>query len=117
MEESIITTIVSAISPSALPLVVVVVAVVYFYFKFKGLEKDRESTKELRDNDSQTLHDKVLKHDFQITQLRDNQSLNATAVDDLRDQVSLLNTNIVKLTVIVEHLSDAIKEIKHEDKR
>lgn len=108
--ETIASQLISTLSPAALPVVVVVA--IYFYFKFKSIEADRAATKASRDDDSMAIHDKLLKHDFLLTQLKDSQSLNATAVDDLRDQVSLLNTNIVKLTVIVEHLSESIKEVK-----
>ncbi len=60
------------------------------------------------------MHDQVLKNTFQIQQLKDNQTLNATVVDDLKDQVNLLNTNVIKLTVVVEQLGDTIKEMKYE---
>jgi hypothetical protein len=73
---------------------------------------DRADTKAARDKDSQELHDKVLKHDFAISQLKDAQSLQATVVDDLRDQCSALNANIVKLDTNVANLTEAIKELK-----
>lgn len=78
------------------------------------IKRDRLETKETRDKDSLELHDQVLKNTFQIQQLKDNQTLNATVVDDLKDQVNLLNTNVVKLTVVVEQLGDTIKELKYE---
>ena len=73
---------------------------------------DRESTKEQRDKDSIELHDKVLKLEFTTTQLKDQQALTATVVDDLRDQCSTLNTNIVKLDMAVANLTNAIKDLK-----
>jgi hypothetical protein len=73
---------------------------------------NRADTKAARDKDSQELHDKVLKHDFAISQLKDAQSLQATVVDDLRDQCSALNANIVKLDTNVANLTEAIKELK-----
>ncbi len=73
---------------------------------------DRASTKEQRDKDSIELHDKVLKLEFMTTQLKDQQALTATVVDDLRDQCSTLNTNIVKLDMAVASLTDAIKELR-----
>lgn len=76
------------------------------------IKRDRLETKETRDRDSLELHDQVLKNTFQIQQLKDNQSLNATVVDDLKDQVNLLNTNVVKLTVVVEQLGETMREIK-----
>lgn len=72
----------------------------------------RLETAARRDQDSQELHDTVLQHGFAITQLKDSQSLQATAIDDLRDICNALNTNIVKLDVNVGNLAEAIKELK-----
>jgi hypothetical protein len=73
---------------------------------------DRIETKAARDKDSSELHDKVLKHDFMISQLKDAQSLQATVIDDLRDTCSTLNSNIVKLDTNVANLTEAIKEMR-----
>ena len=73
---------------------------------------DRAQTKEARDKDSLELHDKVLKLEFTTIQLKDQQALTATVVDDLRDQCTALNTNIVKLDMAVANLTEAIKELK-----
>lgn len=73
---------------------------------------DRAETKLARDADSQSLHDKVLSHGFQIQQLKDAQSLTATVVDDLRDTCAQLNANIVKLDTNVLNLTEAVKELK-----
>lgn len=99
-----------------------IAALVLFLTNLAGLVKvwgdlakqkaDRADTKAARDKDSQELHDKVLKHDFAISQLKDAQSLQATVVDDLRDQCSALNANIVKLDTNVANLTEAIKELK-----
>lgn len=77
------------------------------------LTNDRLATKTERDNDSQALHDAVLKHGFQIQQLKDQQALTSTVVDDLRDTCATLNTNIVKLDLNVGNLTEAIKELKN----
>lgn len=76
------------------------------------ITNDRAATKAERDADSQELHDKVLKLEFTTTALKDSQSLNATAIDDLRDQTSQLNINIVKLDMAVASLTEAIKGLK-----
>lgn len=73
---------------------------------------DRIETKTARDKDSLEVHDKILKHDFAISQLKDAQSLQATVIDDLRDTCSTLNSNIVKLDTNVANLTEAIKELK-----
>ena len=77
------------------------------------LTNDRLATKTERDNAEQEIRDAVLKHGFQIQQLRDQQALTSTVVDDLRDTCSTLNTNIVKLDLNVANLTDVIKELKN----
>lgn len=72
----------------------------------------REATKTERDADSQELHDKVLKLEFMTTALKDSSTLNATAIDDLRDQTAALNVNIVKLDMAVAQLTEAIRDMK-----
>lgn len=87
-------------------------AAIKLWGELQKTKADRATTKESRDKDSQELHDKVLKLEFMTTQLKDQQTLTATVVDDLRDQCSALNTNIVKLDMAVANLTDAIKELK-----
>ena len=76
------------------------------------LKAQRQETKEARDADSLSMHDELLKHSMLITQLKDNQALHATVMDDLRDTTQLLNTNVAKLGVVVDGLAEAIKELK-----
>lgn len=76
------------------------------------IKNQRAETAEMRNKDSQDLHDQVLKNTFQIQQLKDSQALTATVVDDLRDQCSALNANIVKLDTNVANLTDVIRELK-----
>lgn len=92
---------------TAIPLVVVAIA----YFKING---DRKTTKEQRDKDSLELHDKLLKHDFLIGQLKDNLSLYQTVQEDLKTELNILNTNVAKLTVVVDSLRDTVKELKQK---
>lgn len=80
------------------------------------LTNERLATKTERDRDSQELHDMVLKHGFQISQLKDQQALTSTVVDDLRDTCATLNTNIVKLDTNVSNLTSVIKELKEVNK-
>lgn len=76
------------------------------------LTNDRLATKSERDKAEQEIRDAVLKHGFQIQQLKDQQALTSTVVDDLRDTCATLNTNIVKLDLNVGNLTEAIKELK-----
>lgn len=82
------------------------------YTDLAKTKADRIQTAELRNKDSQELHDKVLKLEFTCSQLKDQQTLTATVVDDLRDQCATLNTNIVKLDMAVANLTEAIKELR-----
>lgn len=89
-----------------------VAALVKVYADVIKMKADRADTKEARDKDSLELHDKVLSQGFAIQQLKDAQSLTSTVVDDLRDQCSTLNSNIVKLDTNVANLTEAIKEMR-----
>lgn len=73
---------------------------------------DRLLTKETRDADSQELHDKVLKLEFAAQQLKDNQTLTAQVVDDLRDTCAALNTSVAKLDLNIANLAEAVKELR-----
>lgn len=108
--ESIINTLITTLSPTALPLVVVVVAAIYFYFKFKGIEQDRMNTKQQRDTDSQEVHDKLLTHDFKIANLQGVVDLHRDKLDSIDKQLAVVNQELVKLNLSVEHLGAALKE-------
>ena len=64
----------------------------------------RNSTKATRDKDSQDLHDENLKMRFEIDQLKHNDVHKEEILDDLRDQLNILNTNLVKLAVTIEKM-------------
>lgn len=103
--ENVINAIIPYISSSALPLVIVVIAGIYFYFKFNNITKDRENTKNLRDADSQKIHDDILKLKFKVSELDGKAVKHETVIEDMRQQLSELNTNIVRLSVVVEELA------------
>ena len=108
--EAIINTLIPALSPSALPLVVVVVAALYFYYKLRELEKDRSNTKQLRDNDSQEVHDTLLKHGFEITNLKGIVDLHKDKLESIDEQLSIVNQELCKLNLQVEHLANALEK-------
>lgn len=76
------------------------------------MKASRAETKEARDKDSLEIHDAILKHTMQIAQLKDNQALHATVMDDLRDTTAALNTNVAKLGVVVEGLAKAVEKLE-----
>lgn len=107
--EQIITSIITTLSPSALPIVIVIIGIAYLYFKFNKLEKDRDTTKSVRDNDSQEIHDKLLTHDFKLAELAGIVELHRDKLDSIDKQLTIVNTELVKLNVQVEHLAKALE--------
>lgn len=100
-------TILSYVPQTAIPIVVVAIA----YLK---INSDRKNTKVERDKDSLEIHDKMLKHDFLIGQLKDNYQFMRTVLDDLRDTTNNINLAICKLDSSVNNLTDTVKELKHQ---
>ena len=110
--EQIVTSLISALSPSALPIVVLCLGGLYLWFKFGQIEKDREETKVERDEDSQEIHDDILKLKFKVSELEGRTVHHADLLEDLREQVATLNSNISKLTVQLEMYCNLIKDKK-----
>lgn len=104
---SVITQILPYITPSALPLVVVVLGGLYIYKKIDG---DRAKTKEVRDSDSQKLHDDILKLQFKVSELDGKTVKHEQVIEDFREQINLLNTNMVRLSVVIEQLSERLEK-------
>lgn len=102
-QESQFISMIGAVDPHNLPLVVVVIAVAYLWFKFRNVETDCFETKQQRDTDSQNLHDDVLKLKFKVNELDDRTVHHADVLEDLRTQVATLNMNISKLTIQLEY--------------
>ena len=68
------------------------------------IKADRLKTKAVRDEDSQKLHDDVLKHGFEIANLKGTQTHHGELLDDLRNQISTLNCNIVELNTNLKNI-------------
>lgn len=75
----------------------------------------RLETAKMRDEDSQKLHDQVLRNTFDITALKDNQVHHVQLLEDLRDQVSALNISMAtynaNLTNMAKAVEDALRRI------
>lgn len=112
--EQIIATIITSLSPAALPLVVVIVAGLYFLYKFKSIEQDRITTKQQRDSDSQEVHDKILKLEFKMTELSGRIESHDIVLTDINKQINILNTNLAILTEKIDNLTNVIKELKND---
>ena len=101
--EQLIPQVLPYIGPSALPLLIVVL----FYIKIKN---DRAKTKVMRDEDSQKMHDDVLKLKFEVTSLKDIVNLHRDKLDSIEKQVGIINTELVKLNMSVDHLVKALED-------
>lgn len=108
-EETEIAALISSVDPSALPLVIVIIALGYLYFKFKQIRYDRLETKQQRDADSQNIHDDVLKLNFKVTNLEGIVDLHKNKLESIDQQLGIVNQELVKLNVQVEHLVKALE--------
>lgn len=99
----IITALLPYIPSNAISLVVVVI--VYLYIQSK-----RKETKIERDADSQEIHDKLLKLEFDVTNIKGNVGHHQDVLDDLRNQINVLNGNIIKLTVSLDNLVNNLEK-------
>ena len=110
--ENIISTLITTLHPTVLPLVVVILGLFWIYRKTSDIKKDREETKLQRDADSQNLHDMVQKNTWEINNLKMETSHRDTIIDDLRQQVNELNVNLAVVSQKLDALVEAIRELK-----
>lgn len=110
--ENIISTIISSLSPTVLPLVAVILGIFWIYRKTSDIKKDRYETKVQRDADSQILHDMVQKNTWEINNLKLENQHRDTILDDLRQQCNELNVNLAVVSQKLDALVEAIKELK-----
>lgn len=87
-------------------------AAIRVYAGLMKVKADRAEVKQARDADSQKLHDDVLKHTMQLSQIRDTLALHNTVMSDMQEAMSELNVNCAKLSVVVEQLTETVKELK-----
>lgn len=108
--EQLVVQLIQAIPSSALPIVVLLLGFAYLYFKFGKVEKDRELTKTKRDQDSESIHDQLLRHEFKLTELSGIVNLHKDKLDSIDKQLGIVNQELVKLNVQVEHLANALEK-------
>lgn len=108
--ESQFISLISSVDPHSLPLVVVIIAIAYLWFKFRKVETDRSETKLQRDTDSQNLHDDVLKLKFDVSNLNGIVGLHKNKLESIDQQLAIVNQELVKLNVQVEHLVSALEQ-------
>lgn len=108
--EQLVIQLIQAIPSSALPIVVLLLGFAYLHFKFGKVEKDRELTKTKRDQDSESIHDQLLRHEFKLTELSGIVNLHKDKLDSIDKQLGIVNQELVKLNVQVEHLANALEK-------
>lgn len=104
----ILNTLLPHISPTALPLVVVILGGIYIY---KKIDTQRKETKAVRDEDSREIREKLQAHDFEIANLKGSSGHHSEVLDDLREQINILNVNLVKNTVTIENLGKVVEKL------
>ena len=104
--ESILQLIVPTIPGAAWSVIILVLGGIYIY---KKIEADRKVTKNERDKDSQDLHDKIMKHDWEINQIKSDNNHRDILLDDLRKQVEAVNQNLAVVATKLDNLVEVIK--------
>ena len=91
--EQLFTTIVSSLSPSALPIVVCVLGLAYIYWK---INSQRKVTKTERDNDKDVLDKRltIVEHDVQY--MKEQHSLFADKLDRILDELTNIKVELAK---------------------
>ena len=101
--EDLLPTLIQSIPSSALPLVVVIIGCFYIY---KKIGKEREETKAVRDKDTLQIREDIIGLKFKVSNIEGRTVHHEEILDDLRNQIAILNTNIVKLSTIIERMNN-----------
>ena len=91
--EQLFTTIVSSLSPSALPIVVCVLGCCLIYFK---IGKDRKHTKTERDNDKDELDKRLTLVEHDVAFMKEQHSLFADKLDRILDELTNIKVELAK---------------------
>jgi len=81
-----------------------------------SIREERKSTKAMRDDDSQKMHDDILKLQFQEQQNKDNIGLLFQQVADSNKQISLMNQQLTQVLVKMDNVITTLKEMKEDFK-
>ena len=91
--EQIITSLISALSPSALPIVVCVLGISYIYWK---INSQRKVTKSERDNEKDELDKRltIVEHDVQY--MKEQNQLFSSKLDRILDELTAIKVELAK---------------------
>lgn len=104
--ETIVNAIVPTVPGAAWSVIILVLGGLYIYRKIEG---NRKVTKEERDRDSQDLHDRIMRHDWEINQIKADNNHRDILLDDLRKQVEAVNQNLAIVATKLDNLVEAVK--------
>ena len=91
--EQIITTVISAISPAALPIVVCVLGCAFIYLK---IGKDRKQTKTERDNINEAFELRLTLCEHDITFMKEQNQVFADKLDRILDELTAIKVELAK---------------------
>ena len=89
----IVTAIITALSPSALPLVVCVLGCVFIYLK---IGKERKQTKSERDNLSESFDLRLTICEHDITFMKEQNQVFADKLDRILDELTAIKVELAK---------------------
>ena len=89
----LIVPIITALSPSALPLVVCVLGCVFIYLK---IGKDRKQTKEERDGQKDELDKRLTLVEHDVCYMKQQHALFADKLDRILDELSAIKVELAK---------------------
>lgn len=81
-----------------------------------AIREERKATKTFRDDDSQKMHDDILKLKFQEQQNKDNIALLFQQVADSNKQIALMNQQLTQVLVKMDNVITTLKELKEDFK-
>lgn len=90
---AILTEIVSAISPTALPIVVCVLGCVFIYLK---IGKDRKQTKSERDNQTDELDKRLTLVEHDVEFMKEQNALFGQKLDKILEELTAIKVELAK---------------------
>lgn len=91
--ESIISSVISSLSPTALPIVVCVLGCVFIYFK---IGKERKHTKTERDNEKDELDKRITLVEHDVEFMKEQNQLFSSKLDRILDELTAIKVELAK---------------------
>lgn len=82
--------------------------------EIRAIADARVETATRRDNEMQELRESVTKSTWEINRIKDEMSHRDTLLEDLRAQLSALNTTMAVFTQKVDTLTEVMRELKEQ---